>query len=219
MTRRKKVDPQRMSKFHGVLSEPIQWTGPKYRPQSLLETDEEYVARQTREAKERQAANIRALDETLKKLTPLREHYGVESDNPEAWPLMLLLHVCRDFIPGFKIEFEKPRRGRPSVWTATRYTELVADVEAVKRQRGCGNKEACRTLIREAEKAGRGRYKRAHGASLVKATNSLETRLSEARRAEFNPLAVMLDRVPEMIGKERFRDILVESFGVTEIRT
>jgi len=220
MTQRKKRAQKITPKFEGALAQPIPWTGPEFRPQSLLETDEEYAVRQARETKEREAANFRALAETFRKLEPLREHYGIEAGgDPLVRTMMLLFRVCGDFIPGFKIEFKKPQRGRPNVWTAIRYTELVADIEAVKRRKGCGNKEACRTLIREAEKAAGGRYKRAAGVSLEKATSSLEARLSEARRAEFNPLAVMLDKAPEMIGAEKFRDFLIESFGATEYRT
>jgi hypothetical protein len=152
---------------------PLQWKGPIGLPPLNdvlgLEHDAETI-RSFHEEYEREENRI--FKEKLRRLDLLAEHYGIE--HGDNYYLRLLLRFAEDQHPAFQIQDRRPPpRKRP-------LEQLIADVEAVKREKGCGDLEACRILFQ--------RYKKQYpkGAmSIEKAARSRNSRLVEARNQTF----------------------------------
>ncbi len=203
-------------RFTGALATPIKLNTSTLGPQGIFETDAEYAERQSRERRERSQALVYIIEQTFLKLDLLSTHYDIDEADPETRRMLLLLAVCRDKFKGFRIERTPQRPGRKRVWDAGHYSELVADVEKVKMRRGCSELDACRMLVRKANKGSpQGRYKSRTGTSeSVDATaRALQTRLSEARREKFNPLAPVFDKARSLIGSDEFNEILIDCFA------
>jgi hypothetical protein len=213
-------------KFAGDLGQRIKWTAPKLREQIASEFDEDYARHQKHVQKLNSNEATRVLTEQTRKLALLAKQFGLSSDDPTVCIPMLLLRVCRDFIPGFQVDYGAAKPGRKIVWDFQRCIELIADVDAIKEAKSCGDRQACRILIDRALKAGKGRYspkKRVSAAAADistgeaknRAIRSLETRLFEARRHMdifFALLPVPADP------KHRRGDSLVRLYRTTEMR-
>jgi hypothetical protein len=121
----------------------------------------------------------------LRKLELLREHYKIPK---EAGLLALTLKLAEEFVPGFRIELSRSS-GRKRRWDPLLYTQLVADAESIKRERVCGDREACKILVQRA-KTNPARYPYGMGKqrSTRNAVDTLRSRLVEARMPERNPL-------------------------------
>jgi hypothetical protein len=211
-------------KFGGDLGQRIKWTGPKLREQITSESDQEYARYQRRIQKRISKESTRVLSEQARKLALLAEHYDVSSDDPRLFIPMLLLHVCKDFIPGFQVESGGAKRGRKILWDFQRRMELMADVDMIKDEKTCGDRQACRILIDRALKTGKGRYlptKRVSAANIStggakkRAIRSLETRLFEARRHMVTSFAFLPARVDL---KRRRGEGFVQFYRTTEMR-
>jgi len=166
----------------GELGKPIKWKGPKtFEPPLKMPllgiemTEEEKQAH--REAWYRAAEDARR--EQFRKIRLLAERYNIGLQS-ECAILSVLISLAAETVPGFDIDFGVTRPGRRATWTDSRHAELLADVEAEKRRRKCGDSEACRVLV--TSKRYRERYGQGEGSS-EKATRSLNSRLVEARNS------------------------------------
>lgn len=116
--------------FTGELATPIPYKLPA-RPSAALDLLPDAQAKWERE---RGMAMAEATQEIFRKLELLADHYGVAGPTLDSKALPLLLCVCRQFIPGFRLEIPKPsRRGRPK--TSGRITtrmQRIIDVQAIK---------------------------------------------------------------------------------------
>jgi len=201
--------------FPDDLRTPIFSTEPKPPSAAVLDL---YPTIREQFEQERSDARRRVLEEIFRKIDLLADHYGVRDLSPDGRALVLLLYVCREFIPGFRIECANTRkgRGRPQTWDARRYTQLLIDTQLVRDHESCGDRQACRTLIRSNPA-----YKPRSGIpranpTLERAVDTLEARLSEARRVKHNPLA---DLASKLMEDERLRPIFFDAFTPTEIQT
>jgi hypothetical protein len=125
-------------------------------------------------------AEMRVAEEYDRKLRLLAKHYGVDLLSAGT-AYTVLLRLALDAVPGFQVDFEPASQGRRAIWTDSRYAELLADVEAEKQRRGCGDSEACRILV--TSKRYRQRYGQG-GGSTAKLARALNSRLVEARRSK-----------------------------------
>ena len=131
------------------------------------------------------------------KLKALARHYNMEVTWETLVPL--LIRLASDTVPGFMIEFGRTLAGAPQYWTDARNAELMADVEALKRKRSCGDSEACRIL--SVNPSYRERYgKNTHA--------SLQNQLLLARKARGIPSA-LFRQAPEFP-----LDLLIEHFAL-----
>jgi hypothetical protein len=181
---RVRKDGRSFKKFGGDLGQRIKWTGPELREQIASESDQEYARYRRRIRKLISKESTRVLSEQARKLALLAEYYDLSRDDPSFIPILLRC-VCEDFIPRFQVESGGAKRGRKMVWDFQRCMELMADVDMIKDEKTCGDRDACRFLIASAMKAGKGRYlpaKRTSGQTKERVARSLETRLFEARR-------------------------------------
>jgi hypothetical protein len=210
-------DGRSFKKFGGDLGQRIKGTGPELREQIASESDQEYARYRRPIQKLISRESTRVLSDQARKLALLAEYYDLSSDDPSFIPI-LLRRVCEDFIPGFQVESGASKRGRKMVWDFQRCMELMADVDMIKDEKTCGDRDACRFLIASAMKAGKGRYltaKRTSGQTKERAARSLETRLFEARRHIEDCFALL--PVPAD-PKRRRGDSLVRLYRTTEIR-
>jgi len=99
-----------------------------------------------------------------------------------------------------------------------RYSELWADVESIKREKGCGDRQACRLLIKRALDAKTGRYLPGSGVRFETAVASLESRFREARVPKQNEAAIAFDFQCDRVGREKAITLLIKSFGTAGIR-
>jgi hypothetical protein len=199
-------DDSRKKWKHKELRQPIKWTGPTLpptlpprlkgpalSPQSPFKMLLDQPATEA-ELEEHQRswneADNKYLAEQLRKLPLLAQEYAIDAPNDawvgmvernDAWVLGLLLALARGVVSGFGVDFGS-RRG-PRNWNEVAQAELIADVEAVKARRNCGDSETCRILVSSS------RYKERYGRnprrlSSQKRARSLNTRLVEARNAK-----------------------------------
>ena len=179
---------RRKPRYTGELANPIKWNGPLTREIISFVSVPEAIQRKNQAAWDR--ANLDAQKQIVEKLRLLRCHYGIDDDDPQTWPLLLALELARDWVRGFQIDFGRTRPGPKEVWNPLTYTQLVADVEAVKRARRCGDRQACRILVLDR----RGRYARRKGQLVEKAALTLKSRLVEARNPARNLFARLFQK-------------------------
>lgn len=186
-----------------TLREPIKWDGPGQA--SLLDMLSDDRMRQREQ--ELKAAFERVLAQRLKKMELLEVQYGIQKiEPPIVRRALLALHLAEDYIPGFSIDFGQKKRGAPTRWTQELYTALIADVESIKREMKCGDSRACDFLKARHEK-GRGQWG-------MESPDSLEARLSEARRAKFNPLiGRLLRHASDEDERQNTVSIIIRLFG------
>jgi hypothetical protein len=213
----------RRPKFTGDLAKPVKWEGPKLRRQSFEETDEEYAIWKGKWEKDTQGADALADASVASKIALLRDRYNLSrSLRGYALALRLLLEVCSEFIPGFRIDDASQKRGRPKKWTPLSYSELWADVEKIKAERAeqkCSDRHACRILIRRACGEGKGRYLPIGRLFNEAAVSSLESRLREARQGKHNQrTADAFTTVCKRFGRMKAVALLIESFGTKGVR-
>jgi hypothetical protein len=125
-----------------------------------------------------EAANKKVTIEQLRKLEVLRDFLSIP-DVP-GWPHLLSLRLAMDQYAGFSVKYEE-RRGRKKKWEPSEYLELVAAIETIKREKGCGDRQAVRLYLKRGRKA----------APTHTEVRSLEARLTEARDPRKNPFAKM----------------------------
>jgi hypothetical protein len=119
---------------------------------------------------------------------------------------------------GFSVEYREKIAGRQKKWTERTYMELIADVEAVKMEKGCDDTTACRSLVRRAINSKRGRYLPSKNSNLEQTAATLMNRLSEARNPQFNIWARLLRN--SEYGSEyedHMREAVIKAYGVPEI--
>ena len=130
----------KVPKFTGALKEPI-----PYYPMAVA-----LLAHGEDADKQKKIWQTACNDLTKKraeKLLMLLEYYRIEQSDPNAW-LGLAYRLALDFIPGMKIVENARRRGAPPKWPGTDGIELIAGVEKVAKERGKGNSDAIRIMIR-----------------------------------------------------------------------
>jgi hypothetical protein len=206
------VAASRKPSFKGELARPIRWKGPETRfPRKTIAhppfTEDELRRHEEAWLRARQTA----FGEVLGKLILLRRHYHIPEDT--HWPLLLALRLAWELLPVFRIKYHSKGAGRKRVWDPLRYTQLIADVEEVKRERACGDREACRILVqRSRPDRKRYEYLPQTRASIDTAARSLEAWLVEARLTEHNPLFGLFTASDP--GREaQFLDVLVKNGG------
>ena len=155
-------------------------------------------------------------EEQIRKLPLLAQEYGIETQNDawvgiakrnEVWVLLLLLALARQVVPGFKLDFGS-RRG-PRDWNEIAQAQLIADVEAVKARKNCGDSEACHILVTSPG------YKKRYGGNLnlssQKRARSLNSRLVEARKAKTWVARLLTNADGEI--KQLLTDSVIELFA------
>ena len=197
---------------HKELSRRIRWTGPTLpSPPSDLPPEQRWkkapdpspqspfkallgLAPTKAEIEEHQRAwndaSSKYVDEQLRKLPLLAQEYDSDVPNDawvriaernEAWVLSLVLVLAQQLVPGFMLDVGERRGAR--VWDEVAQAGLIADVEAIRARRGCGDSEACSLLLKLPQ------YKERYGKnpkkqSLQKRAKILNSRLVDARTAE-----------------------------------
>ena len=142
-----------MVKWKGDLNRSIKWEGPGAEPETMLQQILAISATKAERKRHREAWNAayaKIHEEQIRKIKLLGDHYGVDPGAPGAM-FWLLLRLASDTVPGFKIDFAPAKVGRPRKWSdpyIDRKSEIVADVESVKRRRSCSSIEACRILLK-----------------------------------------------------------------------
>lgn len=139
-----------------------------------------------------------ALRQSLQKIPLLAQRYGLTEGSLSDQAPALLLCVCRDFIPGFKIELAKPsRRGRPQTrGNFVNRLQLILDVQVTKAEKKLKtDRDALWELIRSNP-----RYRPSGGVprsddAKKKAIDTLETRYSEAKGNGLRTLAGDIERM------------------------
>jgi hypothetical protein len=131
------------------------------------------------------------------KLKALARHYNMEVTWETLVPL--LIRLASDTVPGFMIDYGRTPAGAPQTWTDARNAELMADVEALKRKRSCGDSEACRIL--SVNPSYRERYGKLTHASL-------QNQLLLARKAPGFSSKLLRQ------GPENALDLLIEHFAL-----
>jgi hypothetical protein len=181
---------KRRGPFKGELARPIKWTGPATLSLggTIVEpTEEQLQAHQAALSRARKEAFVAALN----KLLLLRDHYKIPEQ--QDWALLLSLALAQEFIPGFRIKYPAIGSGRKRQWDALRYTQLLYDVESLKRERQCGDREACKILAQRSRAAGtRYDYLSKSKTPIDTLTKSIEARLVEARLPKHNVLFAAL---------------------------
>jgi hypothetical protein len=77
----------------------------------------------------------------------LHKHYSIDSNDPSCdW--MLALALAQDFVPAFQVEPDKPRKGRPRLWTDGRVAALLIQMDFEMRKRKHGAKDAAEQLAK-----------------------------------------------------------------------
>lgn len=141
---------------------------------------------------------IAALNE---KFELLAKHYGIDAPEPGRY-FALALALATEFVPGFKIVSEPTKgRGRSRKWTSSTYTELLADVEKLKRDCPDDQRKAIRRYLNNTG------VKRPTESQI----ESIEARLSEARNPERNSMARFLSGPPGR--REYMLNSLIEHFS------
>src|SRR4029450_2054204 len=112
----------------------------------------------------------------------------------------------KDTVPGFRLDFCSRRGSRK--WNEGEQGRLIADIEAVKARKKCGDRGACHVLVTSP------RYKKLYGEnpkklSSNKKAHALNTRLVEARNATI--VARLLARADGTI-KQLLTDRLIGAF-------
>ncbi len=108
----------------------------------------------------RENAKLDVIVQAMQKLPLLMARYGIAAEpdgkfNREAW-MHLALCLALDHEPGFQVEFEQERAGRPSAWNAALLGKLFADVYLLRQERTDAGRPltvsaACQVLSRRAE--------------------------------------------------------------------
>jgi len=149
-------------------------------------------------------------DQVGERLALLFAHYGVTDVNDWA---KLALALAIDHVPGLRIREQRKKSGPRKFWSDERYCELLAAVERLKLEKGCGDSEACKILATSSKFA-----KAAWNGRTKQTKRSLETRLSEARNPKFNWLARVLVDKSDPLFQETMRDSLLRSYGLDPVR-
>src|SRR5262245_42388461 len=159
------------------LRKPIMWNGPATQPMGwpllgIPPTEAELQEYQ----RAFDDAWLEHTKEQIRKLPLLAQEYGIDTRD-DGWVLALLLELASETVPGFGIDFGS-RRG-PRKWKEGERNDLIADVEAEKARRGCGDSEACHILVTSP------RYTKRYGGnqrlSSVRRARALNSRLVDAR--------------------------------------
>lgn len=195
MTKRTSKSVGKRPKFAGELAKPIRVELPDYPGAATQLLFPQAKADWERANGE---AWAEALRQTLQKIPLLAEHYGISAGSLSDQAPALLLCVCRDFIPGFKIEPAKPSvRGRPrSRGMVTTRLQLILDVQVTKAEKKLRrDRDALWELIKSNP-----RYRPSGGVprsedTKKKAIDTLETRYSEAKGNGFQTFAGMIERM------------------------
>jgi hypothetical protein len=119
----------------------------------------------------------------------------------------LLLRLAEDFVPGFKVDYERKKTGRPTKWDSSRLMELLADVEKLKRKEGIGDHQACRLLVRRRSQYGN-RYPDGTG---VKA---LQNSLGHARDPNHNPFYKLIANASTSEEEEYLTQQMIDLFAL-----
>lgn len=108
----------------------------------------------------RHEAKLDVIVQALQKLPLLMARYGIAAEadgkfSKEAW-MHLALYLALDHEPGFQVEFEQERVGRPSAWNGAMLGKLFADVYLLRQERAEAGRPltvsaACQVLSRRAE--------------------------------------------------------------------
>lgn len=172
-------------KFIGPLAKPIV---ADFRSVGLLTYDKEAVK------KHNDQEIYRILGTKLNKLLLLFDHYDIKlsSDAPSIEDYVwLCLRLAIDFVPGFSVKYDQKGPGRKKIWNAWTYTLLLSEIELIKQENQCGDREACKIYLQ--------RQKKPNGLAQIKV---IEARLVESRKRERNPFATITERLSD----ERLRE-------------
>ena len=105
-------------------------------------------------------AQVDVIVQAMQKLPLLMARYGIAAATDgkfgrDAW-MHLALFLAMDHEPGFQVEFEPERVGRPSAWNGALLGKLFADVYLLRQERTDAGRPltvsaACQVLSRRAE--------------------------------------------------------------------
>jgi hypothetical protein len=157
------------------------------------------------------AAREKAEWEKVDKIPLLLEHYGIpEGQDLASRHLLLCLRMAEDFVPGFRTVFpDELQVGPVKRRTWSKLTELLADVETVKREKNCSDKEAIRELTRSK------RFKKRWGTFVPR---TLSNWLSDARNPAKNAHYKVVLGPPESPHDEETRTrnlgFIINAFGI-----
>jgi hypothetical protein len=113
----------------------------------------------------------RVADQQAEKLLLLCDFYQIDRSDPQKW-FLLAATLALNHVPGMRvISKPKRRRGRPPIWIAGRYNDLLRDVEDIRSKHDIDISTAIKMLVKQEK------WKEFD-------QKSLETRHREARRAE-----------------------------------
>ena len=191
-------------KFKGLLAKPVQIDFRRELGIFDRRTLEEYVA-------EHRAASEKAEGEKADKIPLLLEHYGIpEGPDLVSTYFLLCLSMAEDFVPGFRTVYpDEVQVGPVKKRTWSKLTELLADVETVKREKNCGDKEAIRELTKSE------RFKKRWGTFNRR---TLSNWLSDARNPEKNAFYKVVLGPPESPHDEETRTLnlgfIIDAFGI-----
>ena len=140
-----------------------------------------------------------ALEQTLKKLSLLLEHYKIDKKAENPW-LFLALKLAKKHVPGFKIETEN-KGGRKLQWCDGKLLKLYAEVEEMllnnEKKHGFNIGSACRNLIKRpewgsySEKTLRTKYSQAKQHPIIRAIKHI----NEGRAIEENLRTTPADEI------------------------
>jgi hypothetical protein len=160
--------------YKGRLAEPM-YSDDYFRPSGLLVEKSDEIARQEKE---------RFLREFYDRIDLLFSHWNI--DGKDWRSLAITLAIAH--VPGLRSEPSQKRTGPAQIWDYTGYTELLAAVERLKKERDCSDSEACGVIARSPRFAkarwNKGKRRASH--------RSLLSRLSEARNPKYNMMAKIL---------------------------
>lgn len=145
---------------------------------------------------------LTAHNEQIRRLDLLADYLGVpENVTGHLRTILLCLKLAESSYRGMRIEFgSKPTKKR--IWTPSAYFELMAAIEMIRRERGCGVREACKIkLQRDGKRATLNNIK------------TLEARFAEADKVKHNEWAKLLGPKDDAELRARAIGWVIEAFG------
>lgn len=123
-------------------------------------------------------------EELIRRFQLLFSHYSIERTENAALDFATLAMVlAMEHVPGLQIiEGPPAKKGRPKLWDVNRYMELIPSIELIKKERLCGDREACKIYMQRS----------GIPAPKPQEINALNARLSDARSPKKNWLIAHL---------------------------
>lgn len=155
-------------------------------------------------AKQKEAALFKA---TAERLEALERHYNIPPSHKYK-EMALLLHLARDWVPGFKVLDYRPNEpGRPSEWSFHQKLELVSDVVSLCDTRHTVSR-ACEFLVDPKK----GKYRKRYAKR--KMTARAMARRYYLARKEIVTDKMFAAKIAEASGEDAFLTLLATRWSV-----